>query len=234
MLSKSRNLQLLSRLPRTSILKDTSTSTTITPITSILKSTLTSSIRAFHFPTTHVGEVQIKILLLTKYLVSDFESKQRPKIRFIASTPSCPSCLCRWPRYTCSHKHLVRLESGLSVFRHLVVFGRLKNLMMHIHSNFRLDSAVQYRTYRWSSQNSQEPRKRYWEIASFFSRQQPSNRSSWAGSHWHCETTGRSCQKYFVIIWGTMIKNIVFSLPKNIFKIFFIHLGLPRFLGTQT
>ena len=160
MLSKSRNLQLLSRLPRTSILKDTSTSTTITPITSILKSPLTSSIRAFHFPTTHVGEVQIKILLLTKYLVSDFESKQRPKIRFIASTPSCPSCLCRWPRYTCSHKHLVRLESGLSVFRHLVVFGRLKNLMMHIHSHFRLDSAVLYRTYRWSSQNSQEPRKR--------------------------------------------------------------------------
>ena len=168
MLSKRWSIQLLFRLPRASILKDTSTSTTITPITSIPKSHLTSSIRAFHFPTTHVGEVQIKILLLTKYLVSDFESKQRPKNRFIASTASCPSCLCRWPRYTCSHKHLLRLESGLSVFRHLVGFGRLKNLMMHIHSHFRLDSAVQYRTYRWSSQNSQEPRKRYWEIASFF------------------------------------------------------------------
>jgi len=57
MLSKSWSIQLLSRLPRASILKDTSTSTTITPITSILKSPLTSSIRAFHFPTTHVGSL---------------------------------------------------------------------------------------------------------------------------------------------------------------------------------
>ena len=143
MLSKSCNLQLLSRLPRASILKDTSTSTTITPITSILKSPLTSSIRAFHFPTTHVGEVKIKMLLLTKYFVYDFESEQRPKIRFIASTPSCSSCLCRWPRYTCSHKDLVHLESGSSVFRHPAVFGRLTFLTMHIHIIIRSDSALQ-------------------------------------------------------------------------------------------